>query len=277
MTPKKAPPKSLDELLTAAKNKDFVRVGEIVKVMNPANMQDRRTGEAFIRTAIAGENKVLKQFIDKGIDVNLTVNESTALGASALRTNIATVRLLLRSGADVNQRSKEGDTPLIAVCRGAEIAQMFKFFDDHEKTASILLKAGADVNSQNLGEMSALHYAAQAAATKLCKLLVKAGADVTLRDIAGGTALESAAMRGDMECANILLKQGADVNTKDALGLFPLYAAAVWDRESMVKLLLEAGADANASNKNNETALDAARREGRTKIVKLLTNWSKKR
>jgi ankyrin repeat protein len=264
-----------DELLGAAKDKDFARVGTLLETLQPSDLRDRRVGEAFVRAAIADEVKVVTHFVEKGIDVNLTVNESTALGASSLRANLSTVRFLLQSGADVNQRSKEDDTPLIAVCRGAAIAQQFKCFEDHDKTASILLKNSADPNAQNISAMCALHYAIQAGATRLCRMLLKAGADVSLRDIAGGTVLEYAAVSGDLEIARLLLKRGASVNVKNALGVSPLYTAAVLNRLDIARLFLDAGADPNAQDQDGATATDAARREGHNEIIRLLDDWQR--
>jgi uncharacterized protein len=257
-------------LLAAAKDKEFRRVAKILQVMNSSHLSDKRVGEAFIRTAIGEDVAALRQFVAKGIDVNVVVNQSTALGASSLRASVVAVRFLLRLGAHVDQRSKEDDTPLIAVCRGAFLVLHLRSFGDHEKVAGILLKGGADPNAHNSAKMCPLHYAAHAGAARLCTMLVQAGADVASRDMGGGTPLEYAAISGDVDSTKLLIKRGADVNTKNFSDATPLHIAAALNRPGVARLLLAAGADLRARNRDGATAADVARRLDRMELVSLL-------
>jgi hypothetical protein len=84
---------------------------------------------------------------------------------------------LLAAGADVNARSKRGDTALMA-------AAVSGFADED------LIKAGADINFANDIGMTALMLLAQHGEPKEIERLLKAGADARLKDKAGRTALD---------------------------------------------------------------------------------------
>ena len=85
----------------------------IVLCISTLRAQDQQR-ELFFNAAMANDVKTLKEFLDKGIDVN-AVNRYgvTALFFAIDKGNLAAVNLLLEHGADPNLKdSFYGETPL---------------------------------------------------------------------------------------------------------------------------------------------------------------------
>jgi uncharacterized protein len=114
------------------------------------------------------------------------------LGLAAFFGHGAIVKLLLKSGADVNQVAKNAllVRPIhAAVSRGdAEIVKM-------------LLDHGADVNARQQNEFTALHGAAGAGRMDLIEILVAHGADLKATSADGKTAADIASARGHADTA----------------------------------------------------------------------------
>ena len=89
-------------------------------------------------------------------------------------SDIATLRLLLDSGIDVNVRSRDGQTALMC--------------ERSEEGVQILLDAGADVNAIDSTGLTALHFSVSARKATTEKLL-KSGANVHAVNDDGKTAL----------------------------------------------------------------------------------------
>ena len=93
------------------------------------------------------------------------------------------VDILLKAGADVNNRTDDGETALLAAVTESNTNDEEK---DRVKTVNILIKAGADVNIKNKRDQTTLFYASD----YMCmNMLVEAGADVNITDYNGNNAL----------------------------------------------------------------------------------------
>lgn len=112
---------------------------------------------------------------------NVTLASPTFLRA-VQDADTTRVQHLLQNRADPNAQDKDGDSVLLlAVWYG------------HLATARALIDAGADVNTQGLGEQtSPLHLAARRDQLDFGKLLLSRGADTTSRNDVGETALDIA-------------------------------------------------------------------------------------
>lgn len=229
--------------------------------------------------------------------------ELTALVYAARAGSIDAARVLLEAGADVNQTTRYGWSPLLAATQNQNY-QMAKFLIEH----------GADVNLANKGGWTPLYLAtdnrnieggdyptrtADMDSLEFITLLLEAGADPNARmiessetrtvftnqwlDEEGATAFLRASQSGDLPLMRLLLEHGADPHIYTTLGVTPLAVASgigwvegvttEWSTEQTVeavKLLLELGIDPNYQANTGRVALHGAAHKGSTEVVKLL-------
>ena len=113
----------------------------------------------------------------------------------------------------------------------------------HDKTASLLLEAGADPDEQDEYGRTPLHFAARNGHDKVVALLLEAGADPDAQDDHGRTPLHFAAKSTFDKVVVLLLKAGADTNVKNKDGETPLHKAEQYERHKTVALLKKYGAE----------------------------------
>jgi ankyrin repeat protein len=154
---------------------------------------------------------------------------------AALRGAFDSVLILLKAGAKLNLKDKEGQTPL-----------MFAVWGSNDSTPGIvraLIKAGARVNDVDKTGQSVLMFAAKYASPDILQMLIAARARLDARDKQGQTALMFAIQSSKpqkLENVRFLLKSGANVNFKDNEGISPLQLARKLGQGEIVKLLEEA-------------------------------------
>ena len=110
------------------------------------------------------------------------INGFTSLHIAAQQGRVSLMQLLLRSGASANLPTADGRSPLMLSCSLSP--------EHHSVSASVLIKAGADVHAVTPAGWTPLHFACQAAHGQMAALLVRAGAqpDVAAKD--GATPLD---------------------------------------------------------------------------------------
>jgi ankyrin repeat protein len=227
----------------------------------------------------------------------------TALVFSAREGDLESARILVGSGADVNQVTQYGWTPLLTATQNR-----------HYALATFLLEHGANPNLANKGGWTPLYlttdnrnieggdYPVRAGDLdhlEFIKTLLAGGANVNARakDSTetrtiftmqwlyedGATPFLRAAQSGDIALMKLLLSHGADPKIATANRVTALAAAAGigWvqgvtyerseeDTVEAVKLCLELGIDPNAVDGDGRTALHGAAHKGRNAIVELL-------
>jgi ankyrin len=229
----------------------------------------------------------------------------TALVFAAREGDLASATLLLDAGADVNQTTEYGWTPLLTATNNR-----------HYQLAAHLIARGADVNVANKGGWTPLYLATDNRNIEggdypvpkpdmddlaFIKLLLDRGADpngrikddTLSRTIftmqwffeSGATSFVRAAQSSDLELLRLLLKYGADPKMPTDHNDTALTAAAGigWvegvtyersarDNVDAVRMLLDLGLDANAANNDGRTPLMGAALKGRNEVVLLLVN-----
>lgn len=230
----------------------------------------------------------------------------TAMIFAAREGDMASVKALLEAGADVNQTSHYGWTPLLTAVQNR-----------YYKLAAYLLDHGADPNISNKGGWNPLYIATDNRNIEagdyptrkpdmdhleFIKLLLAKGADVNARMHSstetrtvftnqwlheeGATPFLRAAQSGDLVLMKLLLKHGADPSIATDQGVTPLMVASgigwvegvtyEWSPEETldaVKLILSLGADVNAQDHvDRRTALMGAAHKGRNDVVQLLVD-----
>jgi ankyrin repeat protein len=238
----------------------------------------------------------------------------TPLLHASMSGDLESVKALLAAGANINQASADGMTPL-----SVATVKM------NEAVALHLIERGADVNAAEAG-FSPLHSAALTGQVAVVKALLARGADINARlemplrmqatfvpynpDLQtgrlaqiGATPFMLAAKAANPEMVELLAKSGADVKRAADSGTTALMLAAglgkrqqtdmftfikyyTWTEEraiETIKKLIELGGDVNAANEFGETALHGATYHAALKVIQFLvdrgaainaTNWA---
>jgi ankyrin repeat protein len=241
----------------------------------------------FMYAALYGDGALLQQLLAKGADANAH-NDGNATALIYAAPSLEKTRVLVDAGADVNARTDDGRTPLFIAAgiagniatvrllldRGAQVNPASRSFTDStplraaieapdNDIARLLVDRGADIKAVGF-----LGLAAAASVCPRCLDAIVGRVDAkTLSE-----ALVIAAANADVASVKTLVDHGADVNAADPKGLTPLIAAAAADHlpVDVVKLLLDKGAKLEPKTEAGLTALDYARLHGTTPIVDLL-------
>ena len=229
----------------------------------------------------------------------------TALVFAAREGDLESAEYLLRSGADVNQTTEYGWTPLLTATNNR-----------HYQLASLLIDWGADVNLPNKGGWTPLYVAtdnrnieggdypvpkADLDHLDFIKILLDHGANVNgrikdntlsrtiftmqwfLED--GATPFVRASQSSDLALMKLLLAYGADpkiatahndtaLTTAAGIGWVEgvTYEHSAKENIEAVRLLLDLGLDPNAANKDGRTPLMGAAMKGRNEVVQMLVD-----
>lgn len=133
----------------------------------------------------------------------LTDDNTQPIHMAASKNSVAMIDLLVRHGADVNARDKDGETPLM-------LAAIWDRRDALEK----LLALGAERDLRGRSGMTALFYAALQGRTESAGILTEAGADPNIGTESGLTPIFAAALRGHLDVAKRLVDCGAELGQK---------------------------------------------------------------
>jgi ankyrin repeat protein len=229
----------------------------------------------------------------------------TPLHYAARANDLESVKVLLAAGANVNEVSGYGWSPLL-------IATQNRYY----RLAAYLIERGADVNLTNKGQWTPLYLATDNRNIEsgdypvrkgdmdhleFIKLLLDKGANPNARmkdssqtrtvftnqwlDENGATAFLRASQSGDIALMKLLLSRGADPKINTLLNVSPLHVAAgigwvegityEWSEEATdeaVKMLLDLGLDPNLQADTGRVALHGAGHKGRSKITQMLVD-----
>lgn len=180
------------------------------------------------------------------------------------------MRLLIKHGADVNEKDSDGWRPLIAAIKN-ENSNM------KEDKVWLLLRGGAKPDIPDHNNWTALLHAIDGyhKASKdynsyknIIWLLISNKADVCIQN---NKAFAVAMEHHNHSLAWLLLEHGADPNAADDIGMTPLHRASGSDDVDSVKnvrFLLQSGADASRQDKTwSRTPLHIAVRKSLDKVV----------
>jgi ankyrin repeat protein len=227
----------------------------------------------------------------------------TPLVYAARANDLASVKVLLDAGANVNQTTNYGWSPLL-------VATQNRYY----KLGAYLLERGADPNLAHKGGWVPLYLATDNRNIEngdypvrrgdmdhleFIKLLLDKGANVNARvkdstetrtvftnqwlDENGATAFLRASQSGDIELMKLLLSRGADPKINTVLNVSALHVAAgigwvegityEWSPAATfeaVKMLIDLGLDVNLQADTGRTAMHGAAHKGRSDVVQLL-------
>lgn len=158
----------------------------------------------------------------KDIDGRDKQGKSALQEASAILFDINISRFLIKHGANVNQKSKEG-VPLIT-----EILLNQKYNDRKEQMLILFMASGADINATDNNGNTPLIAVTASMPIEILNLVMKFNPDVNVLNNSGETALYKAVMKGDIRAARVLLENKADCNmiTKSGTTLWDMVNAS---------------------------------------------------
>ncbi|NXQ31313.1 ASB10 protein, partial [Alaudala cheleensis] len=132
----------------------------------------------------------VQQLLQHGASANSRTEEEedTALHVAARHGLAEHVRLLLRRGAELEAKNREGQTPLNAACAQQHRPQDM---DRYYRVCELLVESGASVNAADRDRQRPLHLACKNANAQIAELLLARGAHVNVMNYGGNTALHN--------------------------------------------------------------------------------------
>ena len=248
----------------------------------------------LMEAARSGNADAVRTLLARGADVNARERDrdQTALMWAAARRHPAVVELLLAHGANVHARTRVRPLTMMLdqgprrtvktamqdarqVDAGGSTALLFAAQAGDDRSASVLLAGGANVNDTTADGKSALVLATFSGHGAVARVLIDAGADLNAAG-AGYSALHAAVLRSDVETVRRLIARGADVNAQlskgspvrrfgsqwalpsTLQGATPLLVAAAYLETEIMRELLAAGANQTLALENGTTPFLAA-------------------
>jgi ankyrin repeat protein len=185
---------------------------------------------------------------------------STPLIAASMRNNVASCRLMIDAGADVNQYTNDGDSCLslavwkdqTEVCRflmdqpNINFKKVDRFGDNvlldsagnsNLELVQLFVEAGITVNHQNNKGETALMRAIKQGAPDIVEYLLENNADPNLADASGTTSVMYAVDATGNGCWRIMQRYQFDTTRCDDSGNSALALAVIRDNLKMLKKL----------------------------------------
>ncbi|XP_067286245.1 poly [ADP-ribose] polymerase tankyrase-2 isoform X2 [Pseudorasbora parva] len=247
-------------------------------------------GHALLQAAREADMAGFKKHLSlETINFKHPLTQETALHCASMspypkRKQIC--ELLLRKGANINEKNKDFLTPLHLAAEKS-----------HNDIIEVLVKHEAKVNAvDNLGQ-TALHRAAHCGHLQTCRMLLSAGCDPLISSLQGVSPsqlanesiqeiLQEGAFTGNSDSDRQLLEASKsgdlevvkklctlqNVNCRDVEGRqsTPLHFAAGYNRVAVVEYLLQHGADVHAKDKGGLVPLHNACSYGHYEVAELL-------
>ncbi|XP_066603546.1 rabankyrin-5 [Prorops nasuta] len=271
---------------------ELLSVGNSSVQINLRNGDNETPLSLAMQSSLKGKDIVLA-LIFAGADINQRNDEGlTLLHQAIVKEDSATAIFLLDNGADMNARTKNGETPLQlsvhyrlsevveALCkRGVNTSVGCPLWDaldsEQEDTASILVKYGADPDCWGPGpdgcQQTLLHKALDENKEEIAQFLIRSGCDLNTPrkpgpDGSGGdeardncTPLHLCCQWGLELVVQTLIEHGADVNARDSDGKTPIHIAIHNQHSQIINLLLcHPNIDLNKRDKKNLTPFATA-------------------
>lgn len=218
-------------------NNSKVNIIELL-IKNGANLKvNNKSGESLLRLVIKNNGLNAVQFlISKNIyDIN-DINEKDESGSTALcdainfNKNKDVVEVLIKAGANVNNKSKYGFSPL------------YWASDQKKELVELLINNGAEINITDNGGVTSLMNSVRKNKTEIIEVLLNLGANIFLKDKNNKTALDYAKESKNKEVKKLFINK---------LKLVLFDAINMGDYNKVKNLLIIIPLSVYDNNKNN--------------------------
>ncbi|KAK0616432.1 hypothetical protein B0T14DRAFT_246703 [Immersiella caudata] len=187
---------------------------------------------------------------------------NTPLYWAARAGDLPIVKALVRSGVDINIRTKSNKTSLIGACDSTVIStECFRW----------LLQNGADPYQTDSNGFNSLTSGCCRRTLPAVQELLAWGLNVNTRDAMGRTGLSCAAQYDQNHIVSYLLDQNADTELENRLGWTPVINAVLNNSHKCLRILLRRGADHTFVSRYGWSILHCAAQAGDLQTMRILT------
>lgn len=188
-----------------------------------------RSREARLFDAIDAGKEVVAEGMLAGATLDLArynAEHETALHRAVDKNMLVLTRALLRAGAPVMARTRNGETVLHYAALHAD-----------PTLTRLLLQAGSEVNAVNADGETPLQWASLSGNAIVAHALLLRDADPTLADRKGNRALHAAVDSGNVSLVRALVRGLQSLEMRNAAGQTPLALARTRGHQEVITLL----------------------------------------
>lgn len=253
-------------VLSEEKNKDganallliipFLTDSEMIRYFESKGLDvksiDANGNNAFVYAARSGNKKMMKLFVDRGMDPKINNSSALFFAARGMRRNpngIDVYKYLDSLGLDLKAVNNEKNNLLHVLARKSEDSILLEY----------LVEKGVGVNDKNTKGETPIMKAIQSNNKVSLNVLNRNESDFDVQDNDGNTLWHHAIEHEDKEICLLLLKYNVELNAMNQQGMSALHLACMKGKNvDHLSFLVESGADINQKTEFGELPYDLA-------------------
>ena len=253
-------------VLSEEKNKDganallliipFLTDSEMIRYFESKGLDvksiDANGNNAFVYAARSGNKKMMKLFVDRGMDPKINNSSALFFAARGMRRNpngIDVYKYLDSLGLDLKAVNSEKNNLLHVLARKSEDSILLEY----------LVEKGVGVNDKNTKGETPIMKAIQSNNKVSLNVLNRNESDFDVQDNDGNTLWHHAIEHEDKEICLLLLKYNVELNAMNQQGMSALHLACMKGKNvDHLSFLVESGADINQKTEFGELPYDLA-------------------